>query len=83
MNKQQKKPKNTFIRRPSVEHRTGLSTSSLYELIAKGQFPKPVSINTRSVGWIESEVDAWIEERISRSRVDQIGDAHKQACLDL
>jgi hypothetical protein len=33
---------------------------------AQGRFPKPVSISDRSVGWVEAEVDAWLEARIAQ-----------------
>jgi prophage regulatory protein len=57
-----------FLRRPQVEKRTGLSTSTLYALIAQGKFPKPIRITGHRVAWIESEVDAWAAERIAKSR---------------
>ncbi len=55
-----------IIRRPAVVERTGLPVSSLYLLIAQGRFPKPVPISERSVGWVEAEVDAWLEARIAQ-----------------
>ncbi len=54
-----------FIRRAAVVERTGLPTSSLYLLISQGRFPKPVPISERSVGWVEREVDDWLEARIA------------------
>ena len=33
-----------------------------------GSFPKPVRLGARAIGWIESEVDAWIREQIAASR---------------
>lgn len=53
-------------RKPSVLQRTGMSNSTLYEEVAAGRFPKPVKIGARSVGWISTEVDAWIEQRIEQ-----------------
>jgi prophage regulatory protein len=55
----------TVLRRADVERATGLRTSSLYERIAAGTFPRPIKINARSVGWLASEVDAWVHERIA------------------
>ena len=57
-----------LIRRPKVESKVGLGRSSIYERIARGEFPAPVSLGRRSVAWIESEIDAWIAARISASR---------------
>ncbi len=47
---------------------TGLSGSSIYRLIALGRFPKQIKLSERSSGWIASEVDQWLEDRIAVSR---------------
>lgn len=56
-----------FLRRAEVEARTGLPRSTIYQMISDGQFPKPVRLTPRIVGWIEAEIDAWsaakVEER--------------------
>lgn len=57
-----------FVRLPEVKALTGLSRSTVYERIREGQFPKPVGLGGRNVGWVESEVSAWIEGRIAASR---------------
>lgn len=56
-------PQKRLLRRPQVEERTGLKRSSIYARMAKGTFPKPVSLG-RAVAWVEAEIDSWIEERI-------------------
>jgi len=43
---------------------TGLGRSSIYKRIAEGEFPKPVPLGGRAVGWVSDEVEAWILERI-------------------
>jgi len=48
--------------------KTGLSRSVLYSEISKGNFPKQISLSERSVGFLESEVDNWIDERVKASR---------------
>ena len=55
-----------ILRRKEVETVTGLGRSVIYELMADGTFPKsvPLLVNGRSVGWIQSEVQQWISERI-------------------
>ncbi|WP_340609413.1 helix-turn-helix transcriptional regulator [Xenorhabdus bharatensis] len=60
-------PKENLIRLPEVQRRTGYGKAWLYKLIQAGQFPKQVKIGTRSVAFIESEVDAWIAQRIAES----------------
>jgi prophage regulatory protein len=57
-----------LLRLPQVLDRTGLSRSSLYRLHAAGSFPRRVQISERSVGWIESEVDAWLASKVCDSR---------------
>ena len=57
-----------LLRLPDVRRRTGLSRSGIYQRIATGKFPKPISLGARAVAWIESEVQSWIENRIQLSR---------------
>ncbi|MDE0358959.1 MAG: AlpA family transcriptional regulator [Gammaproteobacteria bacterium] len=61
-----------ILRLPEVQRRTGLSRSTIYVRLDQGRFPKPVSLGARAVGWIESEVDEWIRERIAESRGDSM-----------
>lgn len=58
----------TIIRLPAVKARTGLSRSTLYLKIQQGTFPKNISLGERSTGWLENEVQEWIESRITASR---------------
>ena len=39
-----------FLRRADVEAATGLPTSTLYELMGRGEFPKPLRLSPRRVG---------------------------------
>lgn len=57
-----------ILRRRQVEERVGLSCSTLYAGIAAGTFPKPIQLGAQSVGWLESEIDTWLRERIAASR---------------
>ena len=65
----------TILRLPDVKARTGLSRSTIYLRVSEGKFPAPIALGVRSVGWIESEVDAWIAERIQMSRKTRIATA--------
>lgn len=57
------------LRRKQVESRTGLSRSTIYARIAEGLFPRPIDLGGgKAVGWIESEIDAWLQARIESSR---------------
>jgi prophage regulatory protein len=53
-----------ILRLPEVILRTGLPRASIYQQMALGSFPKPIPLSTRSRGWIESEIQTWIEQRI-------------------
>ncbi|HEN9559530.1 helix-turn-helix transcriptional regulator [Acinetobacter baumannii] len=55
-----------LIRRKEVQNKTGFGPSSIYAMMAKGQFPKPIKLSERRVAWIESEIDQWIYERIAQ-----------------
>ena len=61
--------KRTILRLPQVMERTGLSRSTIYLRISEGCFPQPISLGPRTVGWIEEEIDSWIEERVKASRL--------------
>jgi prophage regulatory protein len=60
-----------IFRRRQVEQLTGLSRSSIYERLNPrsryydADFPKPVQLGARAVGWRASEIAAWIESRKS------------------
>lgn len=58
----------SVLRLPVVKKRTGLSRSSIYEKMKKGEFPGSIALGARAVGWLESEVDAWLEAQIQLSR---------------
>ena len=58
-------PGRTFIRIRQVLAKTGLAQSSLYDLMARGEFPKPVPLSERRVAWLLDEVEAWIEQRVA------------------
>jgi len=58
----------TILRLPAVKARSGLSRSTIYLRISEGRFPKPVSLGGRAVGWIELEINDWIEKQIKNSR---------------
>lgn len=53
-----------IIRLPDVVKSTGLARSTIYKKISLGEFPKSISLGTTSVGWLESDVQQWIESRI-------------------
>lgn len=50
-----------ILKLPEVLECTGLSKSTLYRLINSGDFPKPVRLTSQRVGWLASQVQAWME----------------------
>ena len=59
---------NSILRLPTVKDRTGLSRSTLYLRISKNEFPAPISLGGRAVGWLEEDVENWLAEKIEASR---------------
>lgn len=55
-----------ILRLGAVIESTGLARSTIYKLVGSGEFPKPVPLVGRSVGWVESEVHEWIKARIAQ-----------------
>ena len=58
----------SIIKIKQVQVITGVSRSGLYQKIADGNFPKPIKLGVRASGWILSEVQGWVAERIAASR---------------
>jgi prophage regulatory protein len=48
-----------------VKFATGLSRASIYQLVSRGQFPQQCRINERSVAWVSTEVQQWIDAKIA------------------
>ena len=59
-----------ILRIRQVQEVTGLSKSTIYLFIKQGKFKKPIQLGTRSVGWLQSDVDEFLTERIKESRPD-------------
>jgi prophage regulatory protein len=55
----------TIIKLPKVKELTTFSRTTIYRLIQEGRFPKQVKLSVRSAGWLESEVLAYLDERIN------------------
>ncbi|EOV9068437.1 TPA: helix-turn-helix transcriptional regulator [Morganella morganii] len=64
--------KATLIRLPTVLQRTGLCKAWIYKLMAADKFPQSVKIGTRSIAFVESEVDAWVANKIAESRAGEV-----------
>lgn len=58
----------SILRLPEVIHRTGLSRSSIYLQVSKGTFPSPIKLGARASGWVEADINDWVDKRIAMSR---------------
>ena len=56
------------LRRPAVETVTGLSRSSIYDMMDRDEFPRPIRIGRRAVAWPESAIQKWLAERPTTER---------------
>jgi len=52
------------LRIPAVQTRTGLKRSTIYKHVKLGNFPPPIKLCSRAVGWLEEDIDKWIDTRI-------------------
>lgn len=64
-----------ILRRKQVEQRTGLSRSGIYSKMTRNvkrpsafdpTFPRPIPLGTNCVGWVESEIDNWLNAQIAK-----------------
>ena len=58
----------TILRLPGVKASTGLSRSTIYLRVSQGRFPKPVKLGGRAVGWVQTEIQEWLQLQIEASR---------------
>ena len=57
------------IRFPELKSRVGYSRMHIFRLEKAGKFPRPVPLGEKSVGWLESEIQNWIAERVAEREV--------------
>ena len=54
-----------ILRLPEVCQATGLKRAMIYRLQQRKRFPQSVKITDHAVGWIDAEVQAWLDERVA------------------
>jgi prophage regulatory protein len=67
-----------ILRRPEVLKKVGLCKAQLQNLINAGEFPRPVKLggtDNRAVGWVDTEVQAWIDKKITERDAALVGGA--------
>lgn len=62
-------PSNRVLSMKEVITKASLSKSTMYVYIQLGIFPAPIKLGLRRVGWLESEVEDWLENRKMQSRI--------------
>ena len=50
-----------ILRIGKVSEMTGVRKSTIYKNVADGSFPKPIRLGARSVGWLLSDIVAWLQ----------------------
>jgi prophage regulatory protein len=55
-----------ILRLPQVIEYTGLSRSSILEMAKTGSlnFPKPIKIGKRAIGWRSHDIEVWLSDRL-------------------
>ena len=51
-----------IFRRKDLEERLKLSRSSIYAMMAEGEFPKPIRLGRRAVGWLSDDIEKWLQD---------------------
>ena len=64
---------NTIIRLPQAIKKTGLSRSTIYALVNRGEFPARIQLSARSMGFLESEIDKWLTDKIEARNASKVG----------
>lgn len=55
----------TFLRDAKVTEVTGVPRSTRYEMIARGEFPKPIPLTKQTVAWSAAEIAEWQRQRVA------------------
>lgn len=51
-----------------VTSQLGISKSGLYNLVRNGYLPKGIALGARKVGWLQSDIDEFIQKQLTKSR---------------
>jgi prophage regulatory protein len=61
-------PDERLLRLRDVLAVVGLSRAHVYHLIKHGLFPRPIALGSNCARWVQSEVRAWVSNRIASGR---------------
>ena len=69
----------SILRLPDLERAVGLSRATIYAKVKAGEFPRPIELGARAVGWRSDEVATWLDSRpkvdVTRPGVASVGKA--------
>lgn len=68
LNKESKKTQ-AIIRKPELQTMLGISDPSIYRWEREGKFPKRLQLGGNSVGWLLSEVEAWLAAKAAARNI--------------
>ncbi|WP_207000627.1 AlpA family transcriptional regulator [Trinickia mobilis] len=51
-----------------VAAKVSLGQSTIYRMIAKGEFPKPFSLGGNRTAWLEEDIDDWLADKAGKPR---------------
>lgn len=68
------RPPLRILRMPQVEAKVGLKRTAIYERIQRGEFPRGLKLSKCATGWLEHEIDAYIQ-----AKAEARGDARTEA----
>ena len=63
-----------IIKINAVKQQTNLSVASIYRLAKQGDFPKPIKLGVKASGWLQSEIDDWIQSRLNARDLEVLND---------
>jgi prophage regulatory protein len=57
-----------FVRKREVMHRTGLPSSTIYDLMSRNLFPKSIKLaGGKAIAWLESDIENWLKQCLEQS----------------
>jgi prophage regulatory protein len=60
-----------ILRIPATKAKTGLSRATIYRLLAAGDFPPKIQLSPRTIGFLESDIDQWLADKIAARKAGE------------
>jgi len=54
-----------ILRKKQVLAMVGLSASTIYAMQKSGEFPQPLNLSQRAIGWLTSDIEGWLAAKIA------------------